>query len=323
MQVGWADVLDVLVRDGVPKSCTGPDGRPRPPVPLGRRVALEGRGTTFVREVAGPPHAPTLVLLHGWMASGGLNWFRTFELLAEDFHVIAPDLRGHARGLRSSYAFGLADCADDLAAMLDELSIGPVVVAGYSMGGSVAQLLQRRHPEKVRGLVLSATAAWFPVGAPAARPIDAALGTLAAGVRLGGHLAQVPSAPLRAARSRRPSPSRDFVQWTISEFRRHDLRHLVEAARAATAFDSRPWLRDVDVPAAVVVTTRDRVVPAHRQLEAAALIGGVSVYEVDGGHAGCARERFAEPFRDACRDVTVRSSRGGRSTPRPESGARP
>ena len=107
MQVGWADVLDVLVRDGVPKSCAGPDGRPRPPVPLGRRVALEGRGTTFVREVAGPPHTPTLVLLHGWMASGGLNWFRTFELLAEDFHVIAPDLRGHAADCGRATPLGL------------------------------------------------------------------------------------------------------------------------------------------------------------------------------------------------------------------------
>ena len=182
--------------------------------------------------------------------------------------------------------------------MLDELSIGPVVVAGYSMGGSVAQLLQRRHPEKVSGLVLCATAAWFPVGAPAARPMDAALGTLAAGVRLGGHLAQIPSAPLRAARR--------AAAVTLARLRAvddlgvpsHDLRHLVEAARAATAFDSRPWLREVDIPAAVVVTTRDRVVPAQRQLEAAALIGGASVHEVDGGHAVCARERFAEPFRE-------------------------
>ncbi len=98
MRLGPVDMLEVLVHDGIPKSLPGPDGRPRPPIPLGRRVSLPGRGTTFVREVAGPPGAPTLLLLHGWVASGGLNWFRAFETLGTEFHILAPDLRGHARG---------------------------------------------------------------------------------------------------------------------------------------------------------------------------------------------------------------------------------
>jgi len=37
----------------------------RPALPPGREVVLPGRGSTFVREVAGPPGAPTVVLLHG------------------------------------------------------------------------------------------------------------------------------------------------------------------------------------------------------------------------------------------------------------------
>lgn len=321
MKIDTTSFVELLVRDGVPEPRPGLDGRPRPPVPLGRRVELEGRGSTFVREVAGPPGAPTLLLLHGWMASGGLNWFRTFDLLAEEFHVLAPDLRGHARGVRSGRAFDLVDCADDIAALLDELSIGPVVVAGYSMGGSVAHLLQQRHPRHVSGLVLCATAPWFPVGAAAARPIDAALRTGAVSARLGSHLARVPSAMLRAAPFPRSSPSRDLVQWAISELRRHDLRHLVEAVRAATTFDARRWLPEVDVPTAVVVTTRDNVVPAHRQLESAALIDGASVHEIDGGHAVCVRERFAVPIRDACRDVTRRSCRARTGGPQTETGA--
>ena len=44
-------------------------------LPLGRRIELPGRGTTFVRLVDGPsPSAPTVLLLHGWVASSGLNW---------------------------------------------------------------------------------------------------------------------------------------------------------------------------------------------------------------------------------------------------------
>src|SRR3954454_14025751 len=129
-----------------------------PPLPLGERLALPGRGTTFVRRVQGPSGAPTLLLLHGWMASGGLNWFRVFDTLGEHYNVIAVDMRGHGRGIRNGRRFRLADCADDAAATLDELGAGPVIAVGYSLGGPVAQLLWRRHPEKVDGLVLCATA---------------------------------------------------------------------------------------------------------------------------------------------------------------------
>ncbi len=309
MRLHPVDMLELLVHDGIPDSLPGPDGRPRPPIPLGRRVSLPGRGTTFVREVAGPPGAPTLLLLHGWLASGGLNWFRAFETLGTDFHILAPDLRGHGRGVRSSSAFQLGDCADDVAALLDTLAVGPVLVVGYSMGGPVAQLLARRRPELVAGLVLCATAPHFTLGLALARPIDGVLGVAATGARLGGRVAHVPSAPLRALRSRRPSRPRDFVQWTVDEFRRHDVRHLFEAARAASAFDSRSWLREVDTPSAVVVTTRDRLVPPHQQLQSAALIERASVYEVDGGHAACARLHFVEPLHRACRDVAARAAR--------------
>ena len=113
------DALELMLRDGMP-----------PPVPEGRAVELAGRGTTYVRELPGPPGAPTLVLLHGWMGSGGLNWCRVFEPLGREFRVLAPDFRGHGRGMRARAVFRLDDCADDLAALLDASSTGPVVLAG-------------------------------------------------------------------------------------------------------------------------------------------------------------------------------------------------
>jgi pimeloyl-ACP methyl ester carboxylesterase len=309
MRVQAAGILERLVRDGIPELLPGPDGALRPPIPLGRRVVLRGRGTTFVREIAAPADSPTLVLLHGWSASGGLNWFRVFETLGAEFRVLAPDLRGHARGLRSRDAFRLSDCADDVAAMLGELRTGPVLVAGYSMGGPVALLLARHHPELVAGLVLCAAAPRFPLGVAGARPIGAALGAVATGARVGGHLARVPTAPLRAVRSRRSAPAHSFVEWTIAEFRRHDARQLLEAAHAASTFDANPWLPEIDAPTAVVVTTRDRVVAPTLQLDAAARIEGASVHEIDGGHTACTRERFVGPFRAACSEVAARASR--------------
>lgn len=112
----------------------------------------------------GPPGAPTILLLHGWLATGALNWYQCFAPLAGQATVITIDHRGHGRGIRSRRRFRLADCADDTAAALRRLDTGPVVAIGYSMGGPVAQLLWRRHGDLVAGLGFVATGTEFVTG---------------------------------------------------------------------------------------------------------------------------------------------------------------
>ena len=112
----------------------------------------------------GPPGAPTILLLHGWTASADLNWFACYAPLARHYRVLAIDHRGHGRGIRTRARFRLADCADDAAALIDQLGTGPVIAVGYSMGGPIAQLLWHRHRDKVAGLVLCATTDRFSSG---------------------------------------------------------------------------------------------------------------------------------------------------------------
>ena len=306
MQGTASDLVRLFVGDAVPRPVVREDGRIGPAVPLGRRVQLPGRGTTFIREVAGPPGAPTLVLLHGFMASGGLNWFRTFDALSRDFHVIAPDLRGHARGLRSRRRMRLTDCADDVAALIDELGTGKVIAAGYSMGGPVAQLLWRRHPEKVAGLVLCASAAEFTAGSPWLT--DAYLASLAGLTRMTGQLAAVPATGANLLRRVRVDRPADFLAWTAQEMRRHDVRMLIDATRSITRFDSRGWIGEIDVPTTVLRTNRDRMIEPSRQMELVARIPRARVVSHDGGHIACARTTFAAPMLSACRDVAWRAS---------------
>ncbi len=104
---------------------------------------------------------PAILLLHGWMATAALNWYGSLGYLGRYFHAVAPDLRGHGREGRGAPPFTVEGCADDLAALIRELSLGQVIVVGYSMGGAIAQMLARRHRDVVRGLVLCATAASF------------------------------------------------------------------------------------------------------------------------------------------------------------------
>jgi len=292
-------------------SVKGPGG---PELPLGRRVKLANRGTTFVREVEGPPGAPTVLLLHGMVASAGLNWFQAFGPLGRHFRVLAPDLRGHGRGVRSRRRFRLADCADDMAALLETLGSGPVIAVGYSMGGPVAQLLWKHHRGMVEGLVLCATSDRFVPGTRERLVFVTAMTAIAGSTRVGQAVTRVPIGMVRrrvpvAVRSRPES----IRAWASAEMRRHDWRMVAEAAHALGTYDARGWIGDIDVPSAVLITTEDRAVPQLDQMRLARAIPGASVHRIDDGHTVCARPRFARPLVEACLAVAQANEPRSRS----------
>ena len=282
-------------------------------IPPGRYVELPGRGTTFVREMEGPPGAPAVILLHGLGATGALNWFPVFEPLGRHFRVLAIDHRGHGRGLRTRARFRLADCADDVAALADALGIETFIAAGYSMGGPIAQLVWHRHGERVDGLVLCATSRNFR-GRWRERLQFAGLGLMVAGLRL---------APRRAAdriATELPTELTDAVnpRWALGEARRHDVRMVLEAAETLGRFTSKDWIGDIDVPVSVVVTSEDRLVPARRQVRLAQDIPSAVIHVVDGTHLVCGNEPelFADAVVEACQLVARRASRRPRQPAR-------
>src|SRR5687767_5766180 len=148
---GARTVGDDQSRPGSTELMPGAHGQRHPS--RGAVIALPNRGATYVRDLPGPEGAPVLLLLHGWTATADLNWLPSFRTLSQDFRVVALDHRGHGRGIRSTDAFTLEDCADDAAALLRHLGVGSAIVVGYSMGGPIAQLLWRRHPDLVAALV--------------------------------------------------------------------------------------------------------------------------------------------------------------------------
>lgn len=259
-----------------------------------------------MRELDGPDEAPTLLLLHGWTATADLNFYALFPELAGRHRVVTLDHRGHGRGIRSRARFRLEDCADDAAATLRTLGHRSVVAVGYSMGGPIAQLLWRRHPELVEGLVLCATSRNF-AGSPMARATFSLFPPMA----LAGRFVppQVRAAAFERFVSRR---SAGMTRWALDEMRRHDPVALAEAGYAIGRFTSHEWIADVDVPAAVVVTEYDPVVPVNRQLKLAAAIPGATVHKVPGHHTVVATEPhlFAPVLRDALASVTARISLG-------------
>jgi hypothetical protein len=68
-------------------------------------------------------------------------------------------------------------------------------------------------------------------------------------------------------------PENEETAWLLSELTRGSARDIAEAGREMGRFDSRPWLRPLKVPTAVVITTRDEAVSPRKQRELAAALG--------------------------------------------------
>jgi pimeloyl-ACP methyl ester carboxylesterase len=302
--------MGVLPLDGVRNRIDVPDVA----IPAGRVVELPGRGgSTYVTDTPGPrPDSPTVVLLHALGCTGLLTWFPVIGPLSERFRVVTLDQRWHGRGIRSE-EFSLVDCADDVAALVDLLGLEDVIVAGYSMGSIVAQRVWRQHPDLVQGLVLAATTDRFQ-RAPYEHVFFTGIGAAMVATR-GISRSRTAMAAARAAADAADVANEDVHAWALNEFRSTSPWAVGQALAALGRHHSRPWLGRIDVPTAVVVMCKDKVIPTPRQYEIARAIPGATTHEVDGGHAGCVlgHERFVPAFLEAVRTVNARR----RDLPRP------
>lgn len=117
-------------------------------------------------EVHGQGHP--LVLIAGLGASR-LFWWKQTGPLSRHYRTIILDNRSVGDSSRANASFTVSDMADDVAALLGELNLGPAHVLGISMGGFIAVTLSLRHPGLVRKLILSSTSAG---GASHVKPSD-------------------------------------------------------------------------------------------------------------------------------------------------------
>ena len=108
------------------------------------------RGMHVVHD--GPREGPPLLLIHGSGASGAF-WSPMIPALASRHHVIRVDLPGCGQS-PPARSYDVPDQAARVAALLDDLGLGPAAVAGHSSGGYIATALAERRPDLVRVLVL-------------------------------------------------------------------------------------------------------------------------------------------------------------------------
>jgi pimeloyl-ACP methyl ester carboxylesterase len=164
----------------------------------------------------------------------------------------------------------------------------------------VAQLCWQRHPGRVAGVVL---------GASTMRFVDSGRDPAALRV-VGDRVARAALTAASVAPAAAWTPGVDDNAWALSQFRSTTGRRVGAAAAQISRFDSSAWISRMNIPAAVVVTTKDRLIPAVRQRQLARQIADATVYDVDAGHSACVMraERFTPAVQAACASVSARAA---------------
>ncbi|MDD2801119.1 alpha/beta hydrolase [Methylovulum sp.] len=96
---------------------------------------------------------PLVLLLHGWPQTW-YEWRHTMPKLANNFTVVAPDLRGLGESELANDGYDKSTIAEDITALIRHFDVGKAVVVGHDMGGKTAYLLSLIHPDVVEKLVL-------------------------------------------------------------------------------------------------------------------------------------------------------------------------
>ncbi len=215
------------------------------------RIQLDQLQLHVTRRGAGPP----LLLVHGFPLDHQM-WASQIQDLAEDFDVIAPDLRGFGHSDGQGETVTMEQFADDLAQLLDALHVEqPVVFCGLSMGGYVAWQFWRRHRARLAQLILCDTRAIADTPEVAAARRETAQLVLQRGPTV---LVDAMITKLFAAQTLRQK--RSLVAATIRVIEAAQAAGIAAALRGmAQRVDVTAWLPEIDVPTLVLVGQHDAI----------------------------------------------------------------
>ncbi|MDA2808386.1 alpha/beta fold hydrolase [Nocardiopsis suaedae] len=238
-----------------------------------QRTVESADGTLLNVETTGPDDGPVLVLVHGWTCATPF-WAPVVNRLPRHVRTVMYDQRGHGSSARPATAAGYSTTAlaDDLCAVLEAaVPAGtPAVLAGHSMGGMTIMSASRRPAVRDRAAAaalistgssrLPHTSTVLPLG-----PDDSAFRAAVHRAALGAPLPLGPRTPLTRAAIRyiTMAPGADRRMKDVTARLVHAM-HPVARARWGTVLgtlEADEGLRALDVPAAVVHGTRDRLIP--------------------------------------------------------------
>ncbi len=236
---------------------------------------IGGRAVGYDDVGSGDP----IVFVHGFPHRRTL-WAPQLGALVDRARCIAIDLRGF--GESTAEGSGSVDTyADDVVALLDNLRVERAVICGLSMGGYVSLALWRRHPERVRGLVLMDTRAGAdsPEGVAKRKEM-----IVLARERGSGGVADATITGMVGKRTRERCP--EVVDAVHRMLESASVEGIVAALEAMmNRPDSTQTLATIDVPTLIIVGEEDALTPPSESRAMHAAIPGSTLEIIPGaGH---------------------------------------
>ncbi len=225
---------------------------------------------------------PAIMLIHG-VTSNSDTWEKVFDLLAEHYTVIAPDLIGHGQSAKPRGDYSMGAYASGLRDFLVALDLDSATLVGHSLGGGIAMQLAYQHPERCQRLVLVSSGGLGPEVSPLLRaatlpgselviPLLTHAAVLAAGRGASGVLGRL---------GLRPSTDlEEIARGWASLADAEAMSAFVQTLRASVdpggqRVDARDRLYLAgEGPTMIIWGERDRIIPFEHGIEAHELIPG-------------------------------------------------
>jgi long-chain acyl-CoA synthetase len=192
----------------------------------------------------------TIVFVHGY-AGCAETWEYQINHFSREFRVVTPDLRGHGQSDAPFTEYTMPELVEDLHSIVEELDLPEkFVLIGHSFGGSICVEFANAYPERLKNLVLIATACEYPL------PRATAL------------VSRIPTAAFRPWWRFRP-------RWNAEV---HVMKRMM--LNNMRKWNGKPLLQNIRTPTLIITGARDRYFPRRVFDEPCRLVPGVEVVDI-------------------------------------------
>lgn len=222
--------------------------------PVTRTYTRAGDGTRLAFSWKDGPATARLVLIHS-LAMDHSFFLSTIDALGDSAAVLTLDCRGHGASDKSLGPYTVELFANDVTSVMDAAGWPSAIVAGASMGGSVALAFAAHHQQRCRGLGLFDTTAWYGPDAPK-QWAERAEKALAEGLD-----SLVPFQKTRWFGDCFREAHPDIVEKCVAIFLNNERRAYADTCRMLGNFDLRSALPNIKIPTRIVVGEEDYATP--------------------------------------------------------------
>jgi pimeloyl-ACP methyl ester carboxylesterase len=250
---------------------------PKPAVAADSMFDSNGVKIHYITEGKGEP----IVLLHGWMSDCSMWGPLDTNPAAEEYLLIAVDLRGHGKSDKphDPEQYG-AEMAEDVLRLLDHLKLPKAHLVGYSMGAIVAGKVAATHPDRVLSIVYGGQAPILTEMEKVktdAREIDVFAKAVEEGKGLGAYLLEVMPADLPKLTTERANELAEFM------YRDKDVKAFAAAGRGIKNLDvTGDQLKNCQVPFLFIHGSKEAEATKERAAVIVKLLGRGEIKVIEG-----------------------------------------